>query len=95
MAPKLAQIEVRLPQDIIFAMREVGSIEREVKKALAIMLFQEKSISLGKAVELAETSRVRFIELLEKHGTPAYEYKEKDFERDQQMIAKYRKSIAK
>ena len=28
------------------------------------------------------------IELLKKYGIPAYEYREKDFEKDQEMIAK-------
>lgn len=63
--------------------------------ALAILLFQERSISFGKATELAEMSRVRFMEVLKQHGISAYEYGEKDFEKDQQMIAKYRKTLEK
>jgi len=94
MATKIERIEVELPQDIIFAMRglqKVEDIKRKLKIALAIVLLQEKAISLGKATELAEMSRVRFIELLKRYGISAYEYREKDFEKDQQMIARIEK----
>lgn len=64
---KTERIEIDLPQDIIFA----------------ILLFQERSISLGKATELTEISRVRFMEVLKEHDIPAYEYGEKDFEMEQ------------
>ena len=40
-------------------------------------------------------SRVRFVEVLKEHGIPAYEYNERDFEKDQQMIAKYHETLGK
>jgi predicted HTH domain antitoxin len=88
---KTERIEIDLPQDIIFAMRGLEKPEKVKKKlkiALAILLFQERSISLGKATELAGMSRVRFIEVLKEHDISAYEYGEKDFEREQQVITK-------
>jgi len=97
MGAKSEKIEIDLPQDIIFAMRGMEKpedVKKKLKTALAILLFQEKSISLGKATELAEMSRVRFMEVLKEHGLPAYEYGEKDFERDQQAIKKYREVIS-
>lgn len=95
---KTERIEIDLPEDIIFAMRGLEKpekIKKKLKIALAILLFQERSISLGKATELAEMSRVRFMELLKEHGIPAYEYAEKDFEKDQQTIVKYREALQK
>ncbi|MEW6675435.1 MAG: UPF0175 family protein [Nitrospirota bacterium] len=89
---KTERIEIDLPEDIIFAMRGLEKpeeIKKKLKIALAILLFQERSISLGKATELSEMSRVRFMEVLKEHGIPAYEYGEKDFEKDQQIVAKY------
>lgn len=93
MGAKSEKIEIDLPQDIIFVMRGMEKpeeVKRKMKMALAILLFQEKSISLGKAAELAEVSRVRFMEVLKDHGLPSYEYGEKDFERDQEAMVKYR-----
>jgi len=95
---KMERIEIDLPQDIVFAMRGLDKPEKigkKLKMALAILLFQEESISLGKATELTEMSRVRFMELLKELGIPAYEYGEKDFEQDQQVIARYRKTVEK
>ena len=98
MGAKSEKIEIDLPQDIIFVMRGMDKpeeVKRKMKMALAIFLFQEESISLGKAAELAEVSRVRFMEVLKKHGLPSHEYGEKDFERDQETIVKYREEAGK
>lgn len=95
---KTERIEIDLPEEIIFAMRGLekpGEIKKKLKIALAILLFQERSISLGKATELAEMSRVKFMEVLKEHGIPAYEYGEKDFEKDQQTMAKHREALEK
>ena len=88
-----ARIELDLPEDVLFAMRGFGKpdiIQHKLKVALAIFLFQEETISLGKAIELAEMSRGQFIELLQSHGIAAYEYTEQDLARDQEAIASYR-----
>jgi predicted HTH domain antitoxin len=95
---KTERIEIDLPEEIIFAMRGLEKpeeIKKKLKIALAILLFQERSISLGKATELAEMSRVKFMEVLKEHGIPTYEYGEKDFEKDQQTMAKHRKALEK
>ena len=95
---EMEKIEMEIPKDILFAMREVKDsekIKKKLKTALAIFLFQERSISLGKAVELAETSRVKFMEVLRAHRLPANEYSEKDFEMDSEAVNKYCKGIKK
>ena len=95
---KTERISIDLPQDILFAMRGLEKpeeVKKKLKIALAILLFQEGSISLGKATKLTEMSRVRFMEVLREHGIPAYEYGEKSFKKDQQVIARYRKAVAK
>lgn len=95
---KFERIEIDIPHDIIFAMRllkKPDEIKKKVKAALALLLFQEKTISLGKAAELAETSRVKFMEVLREHDIPAYEYDEKDFQSDQKAVGKYREMAGK
>jgi len=93
---KMERIEIALPQDIIFAMRGLDKpeeVKKKLKVALAILLFQEGSISLGKATELTEMSRVRFMEVLRENNIPAYEYSEKGFEKDKEAIEVYRKLV--
>ena len=98
MGAKSEKIEIELPQHIIFVMRGMDKpeeVKRKMKMALAIFLFQEESISLGKAAELAEVSRVRFMEVLKEHGLPSHEYGEKDFERDQVAMVKYQEEAGR
>jgi len=98
MATKNERIEIDIPEDVVFAMRgeeKPEGIKKKLKAALAILLFQEKSISLGKAAELAELSRLKFMEVLKEHGVPAYEYDEKDFEKDRKAIVECREVIRK
>jgi predicted HTH domain antitoxin len=95
---KFERIEIDLPRDVIFAMRQLQrpeEVKRKVKVALALLLFQERTISLGKAVELSEMSRVKFMEVLKDHDIPAYEYDDRDFQRDQETVAKYRETPGK
>ncbi len=83
------RIEIDLPTDVIFAMRGMGKpemVRKKLKVALAVFLFQEETISLGKAAELAEMSRVQFTELLQSYGIAAYEYSERDFGQDMELI---------
>jgi len=80
---KFERIEIDLPRDVIFAMRQLQKpeeVKRKIKVALALFLFQERTISLGKAVELSEMSRVKFMEVLKDHDIPVYEYYERDLQ---------------
>jgi predicted HTH domain antitoxin len=95
---EMERIEIKLPQDIVFAMRGLEKpelVKKKLRIALVILLFREGTISLGKATELAEMSRVRFMEVLSEHDIAAYEYGEKSFEKDQQAIDRYRKMVEK
>ncbi|MBI5043900.1 MAG: UPF0175 family protein [Nitrospirae bacterium] len=97
-AIKTEKIEIDLPEDILFVMKGLEKpeeVKKKLKIALAILLFQEGAISLGKATELADMSRIKFMDVLKEHGLPAYEYSERDFKRDQQAAVKYRKAAAK
>ncbi len=90
------RIEIDLPGDVLFAMKGFGKpdiIRKKLKVALALFLFQEETISLGKAIELADVHRVEFMDILKKHGIAAYDYTEQDFEWDQDAVAAYRQSV--
>lgn len=87
---KTERIEIELSEDILFAIKAFGKpekVRKKLKTALAIFLFQEEAISLDKATELAEMSRVEFMDVLKEHEVEAYEYTEQDFEGDQQIIS--------
>jgi len=72
----------------MFALRQCQrpeEIKKKIKLALALLLFKKRVISQGKAAELAEMTRARFMEVLKEHGIPTFEYEEKDYQRDQQI----------
>ena len=62
---------------------------------LAILLFQERVISFGKATELSEMSRVKFMDVLKEHDIFVYEYSKEDFKRDRKVIVRYREAGGK
>jgi predicted HTH domain antitoxin len=86
---KQKHIELEIPEDIAFSLEKEGKsrdISGEIKKAIAVNMFQREVISLGKAAELAGMSRVAFIELLKDYNIPAYNYREKDYKEDQKSV---------
>lgn len=62
-----------------------------------LMMFwaRGESLSLGKAAELSDVSKFRFMEMLKEHGLPFYEYNEQDFTRDKDVMVKYREETVK
>ena len=88
---KQKHIELEIPEDIAFSLEKEGKsrdISGEIKKAIAVNMFQRKVISLGKASELAGMNRVVFMELLKSYNIPAYEYSENDYKEDLKSIKK-------
>jgi len=63
------------------------SAAEQVKIALAIHLFLEGLISMGKAAELAVEPRVDFEGLLSEMGLPVSRYDLADYEQDLRAIA--------
>jgi predicted HTH domain antitoxin len=59
----------------------------QVHFALAVLLFEEGVISIGKAAELAGESRSSFEALLREMDIPAVRYDESDYAHDIEAIA--------
>jgi predicted HTH domain antitoxin len=60
----------------------------ELKIEIAIMLFQQQKISLGKASELAEVNRFEFEKILKQKNIPAYTYDVEDLAIDLKNLRK-------
>lgn len=67
-------IPINIPSDILVALNES---EQELKihfqTSIAIMLFQEGKLTLGKAVQLSGLSRFEFEKVLVKNKIPIYD----------------------
>jgi predicted HTH domain antitoxin len=82
---------IEVPDELLDLLKEsrlAGRSEADqVRSALAIHLFQEGLISIGKAAALAGVPRVEFEWLLVEMGIPAVRYDLADYEVDQGGIA--------
>ncbi len=83
--------KVDVPEEILDLLQRshLGkqSAADQVKSALAIHLFLEGLISIGKAAELAQVSRLEFEALLVEMGLPIVRYEQGDYDQDLQGIA--------
>ena len=62
--------------------------EARARLALALGLFQEEEVSVGKAAEIAGLSYRGFLDALRERGIPAYTYTEEMWEQDLETLRK-------
>ena len=83
--------QVEVPEELLALLRGSRLATRDsagqVKAALAIHLFLEGLISIGKAAELAGVPRVEFEWLLVEMGLPTVRYDLTDYEQDLSGLA--------
>lgn len=61
---------------------EINIREDEVKLLLAMKLFEDGLISIGKAAEIAGYSEKAFVEILIKRGVPPIKYSKLDLDKE-------------
>ena len=80
------KIEMEIPKDVLFAARIAEkSASQELKKELAIHLFEREVLTLGKAAEFAKIPRIEFMDLLGSLKIPLH-YSVDDWERDKKTL---------
>lgn len=82
--------QVELPEELLSFLGKSRLAARDtatqVKVAIAIHLFLEGVVSIGKAAELAEVPRLEFEELVVSMGLPTVHYELSDYENDIRSI---------
>ena len=67
--------KINIPESILLSLREpVEVIELEMKRALAMLYYTEKKLSLGQCSELAELDERSFIHYLSKYGISIFNF---------------------
>ena len=78
--------QVAVPEELLALLRDSRLATRDtsgqVKAVLAIHLFLEGLVSIGKAAELADVPRVEFEWLLVEMGLPAVRHEVAEYEQD-------------
>ncbi len=81
------EFKLQLPSDILLTLNQSKQeLERNIKQSLAISLYKQEKITLGKAAQLAGTSRYEFEILLADAGVPISLLSADDVFNDEQKL---------
>lgn len=77
------QLIIEYPESLPDALQETpAELEKEMRAALAVKLFEMKRIPSGIAATLAGTDRVSFLMGLSRYGVPAIDLTKEELEGD-------------
>ena len=78
-------VDVKLPSELLKAANlEESSLSQEAARLLALELYREDKVSLGRAAELCQTPLAAFMDFAAKHGVPPLRYSFEDLEEERQ-----------
>lgn len=78
-------VDIKLPSELLrVANLEEGSLSEEAARLLALELYREDKVSLGRAAELCLTPVAAFMDFAAKHGVPPLRYSFEDLEQEKQ-----------
>lgn len=90
----MATVEVEVPDELIRTLEAAGVAESDLgpraARELAVELYADGRLSLGKAARLACMSRLSLWQLLVDRGHPVFRYTESDYESDRRSAAAFR-----
>ena len=79
---------LELPIDLVRAANlNTSDLSKEAAKLLALELFREDKVSLGRAAELCQTPLAAFMDFAAQHEVSPLRYGESELEEDRQALA--------
>jgi len=76
-------VDVKLPSDLVEAANlENADVSQEAARLLALELYREDKVSLGRAAELCQTPLAAFMDFVAKHGVPPLRYSFEELEEE-------------
>lgn len=80
-------VRVELPSALLKAANlEEGNVSQQAARLLALELYREEKVSLGRAAELCETPLAAFMDFVALHGVPPLRYSLEDLEEERRPI---------
>lgn len=74
-------VDVKLPSELLRAANlEQTNLSGEAARLLALELYREDKLSLGRAAELCQTPVATFMDFAAKHGVPPLRYSFEDLD---------------
>jgi len=84
-------VNVKLPAELLRAANlEQGSLSGEAARLLALELYREDKVSLGRAAELCQTPLATFMDFVAKHGVPPLRYSFEDLEEERRAADRFK-----
>lgn len=84
-------MNLELPAELVSAAKlDRGNVSHEAAKLIALELFREEAVSLGRAAELCDTPLAAFMDFAAAHGVPPLKYGVEQLEEDRSILAKLR-----
>jgi predicted HTH domain antitoxin len=82
-------VRIELPTALLKAANlKEGNLSQEAARLLALELYREDKISLGRAAELCETPLAAFMDFAAKHGVPPLRYGDGDLEEERGSVTR-------
>ncbi len=79
-------VRVELPSALLRAANlEEWNLSQEAARLLALELYREDKVSLGRAAELCQTPLAAFMDFVAKHGVPPLRYSFEDLEEERRF----------
>jgi predicted HTH domain antitoxin len=76
-------VDVKLPSELLkVANLEESILSEGAARLLALELYREDKVSLGRAAELCQTPVAAFMDFVAKHGVPPLRYSFEDLEEE-------------
>jgi predicted HTH domain antitoxin len=76
-------VDVKLPSDLVEAANwENADVSEEAARLLALELYREDKISLGRAAEICHTPIATFMDFAAQHGVPPLRYSFEELEEE-------------
>jgi predicted HTH domain antitoxin len=82
-------VNVALPSALLKAANlEESNVSHETAQLLALELYREDKVSLGRAAELCETPLAAFMDFVARHGVPPLRYSFEDLDEEQRSAGR-------
>lgn len=79
---------LELPADLIRIARfDTADLSKEAARLLALELFREGKVSIGRAAELCQTPLAAFMDFAARHEVSPIRYGERELEEDRQALS--------
>jgi len=92
-------LELKLPEKIYLALQSAGlgrdELGAQATRNLAIQLYEDGRLPLGKAAEMAGLPLLSFWLLLNERGIPVFDYSEEEYEADLTTVRRFMAKEAK